>query len=1633
MGLPPIATLVIALAVFVSGRELSSSQQQQTPVDFDCPEEFGYYAHPTDCTQYYVCVFGGALLESCTGGLMYSHELQTCDWPRNVGCAPGQQQALQQQEISQDSRQQLRQDARQQELRQDARQQELRQELARHELRQQEARQQEALRQHEARQELRQQEARQELRQQEARQELRQQEARQELRQEPRHEIRPEYRQVQEALRQPKQQQQVLQQVVDNRGRQRAQITKADLYNTEEEELGPAVEELEIDRQQRVYRGQPSTLGQVASDRDGLTHSNAIPVPATGGRDKLSVISYGAQQQYNRASVQPVQQQVYDTRGYNTSRYIQQQQQQQYTDPNYYSVYDEEAEQYKDIADYAQYIQQNKQDIYTRKKPSVEIVQQEPVQRGNAFQKTKYSTQPENVYQSVTPQEYDTYSIQNNDDLYRQVQTKPSTRFPEVKELGSTQGERRLITLSTKLANNPLPTDTPTKTDRVGSSFRFENTQTEENVVNITPRKRGQADTQTKPTSIIDRTGSLAQQVNALAQSGLILDPVTRVLDVLTKSGEYLSDEASVEESKEVSQMVTDGNHRRKSPLTVEEIDIDHLKNINFQSTPASRFQIATSPETPYIQPVIAMNNVGISQSVVQPSTKPSPTQATTTVPSISQAVEQNYQARKTYETPQQHNYSTEKNARIASNREQLRQDIAKQDYSTRSRGTVRHHNSGEIYYTDPGSAQDYSDRLSSLEIPKQWRDLPTLSRERDSTQWSKEQTTKDPEVTKQQLRFRPVTTTTFQSPTAAIPPRKTESPTFPETITLTRTQQKVVENEHPAISMVQPNQRIPQTTTKSPTQFESTTQHLRVIGMRASFNTPSDKENERTTEKHLLIRIPETFRVREETARKLEVPSIKVNSYYRGNSEKDQSFREAELSRDESSEPTSEEARKPISIRIPDTSTRSRDSENSRDTLSGRKQYIKPRERGEADYEKEKTTPIRYTDSLEFDSRSKERGSHRLREGGRETANTYEKEQSRGQHLRSREYFNTVTAPASSSELQNLQAKTVQQTDQRQRETFNTRSREQLNMEVAKPIPIRVPNANDQHQYKSRSESESAKTDDTVRGTGRDEESNYRRGEQKGRGRLTDSERNSEITNRFEVATTLRPNYRLTAPSISSKPILSRPPKKFRNGTIYADQTLPIGTDMTDSPPSAEPDPSIRARPMSNNTPSTPGSTRNNVRHRGSQTYTVSPNEAEPAPSPVATSPPRGTLPPNRGRPTLKPSNTVVSKAADFIDIFRFPPSRPENVYPTPQVDKTAAKCRKDVCLLPDCYCGGKDVPGELTPEETPQIVLLTFDDSVNDLNKGLYSDLFDKGRVNPNGCPIGATFYVSHEWTDYSQVQNLYAGGHEIASHSVSHSFGEQFSQKKWTREIAGQREILAAYGGVKLEDIRGMRAPFLAVGGNKMFKMLYDSNFTYDSSMPVYENRPPSWPYTLDYKVFHDCMIPPCPTKSYPGIWEVPMVMWQDLNGGRCSMGDACSNPPTSDGVYKMLIKNFERHFTTNRAPFGLFYHAAWFTQPHHKEGFISFLDTINKMPEVWIITNWQAIQWVRDPTPLSRLGSFAPFQCNYHDRPKKCNNPKVCNLWHKSGVRYMRTCQVCPDIYPWTGKSGVRNSRVDNDLE
>ncbi|XP_023236929.1 uncharacterized protein LOC111636008 isoform X2 [Centruroides sculpturatus] len=392
-----------------------------------------------------------------------------------------------------------------------------------------------------------------------------------------------------------------------------------------------------------------------------------------------------------------------------------------------------------------------------------------------------------------------------------------------------------------------------------------------------------------------------------------------------------------------------------------------------------------------------------------------------------------------------------------------------------------------------------------------------------------------------------------------------------------------------------------------------------------------------------------------------------------------------------------------------------------------------------------------------------------------------------------------------------------------------------------------------------------------------------------------------------------------------------------------------------------------------------------------------------------------------NRGRiPTTTASPTVATTDKTTLNLRNTPPSRPKSVYSTPPPFAQAVRCDSYSCALPDCRCGGTDIPGGLTANQVPQIVLLTFDDAINDLNYDLYKSIFLTGRKNPNGCPILGTFYVSHEWTDYGQVQTLYSQGHEMASHSITHSYGEKFSKSQWYKEIQGQREILHKYGGVKLEDIRGMRAPFLQIGGNKMFDMLYEANFTYDASMPIFENSPPFWPYTLDYAINHECMIAPCPTKSYPGLWELGLVMWLDLRGGRCSMADACANPQDEEGVIKMLTKNFNRHYKNNKAPFGLFYHSAWFNTDHHRRGFLKFLDNILDKQDVWFVTNWQLVQWMRNPTPLDNLANFEPWQCDkskYTGLPEPCPHPTVCSVWYQGGVRYMKTCQPCPTEYPW----------------
>jgi len=136
-------------------------------------------------------------------------------------------------------------------------------------------------------------------------------------------------------------------------------------------------------------------------------------------------------------------------------------------------------------------------------------------------------------------------------------------------------------------------------------------------------------------------------------------------------------------------------------------------------------------------------------------------------------------------------------------------------------------------------------------------------------------------------------------------------------------------------------------------------------------------------------------------------------------------------------------------------------------------------------------------------------------------------------------------------------------------------------------------------------------------------------------------------------------------------------------------------------------------------------------------------------------------------------------------------------------QLSQVCGLCDRYNCLPPDCHCAGVSGPPEIRVSETPQMILLSFDDAVLPEFDQLYRKLFQSGRwKNPNGCPILATFYVTHEGTDYGLVKRLYLDGHEMASHSVSHRLPQsnwtRASHQQWLDEIAGQRDNLVCIAG-------------------------------------------------------------------------------------------------------------------------------------------------------------------------------------------------------------------------------------------
>ncbi|CAG9855162.1 unnamed protein product [Phyllotreta striolata] len=1622
----------------------------KTGVNFDCPEEFGYYPHPSDCTQYYVCVFGGALLESCTGGLMYSHELQTCDWPRNVGCdgldAPGSSTSF---SYNTPSRGKER------------------------------TREKENVRD----------------------------EQRSKYSPPPPPPPPAQPAAVVTSRGQPRNLHQNQQEIIKRKQQQQ-------LYADAEETLPPA-EEIENDRQQRVYRGQPSTIGQVQRDRDGLRHSNAIS-SYSGRGEKIGVISFGTQNQHYRSTDNNT------VLKYLTSNKRRQKRQIRKSAPisnneeefhpftpsyqkssNYqYIAFGKYADEPRTstsryVDDYTN-LRSNDGNRYSIKyKPSPIIIMQAETEKllsstPNQSIKTNKSSQlTQAIVSPYTEITSTTEPLQNN---LKESKTNETTNNKAVVNEAPTEHfmsssnfnpfanpnfdfeeflkrYEEFITTTEKQTTSKPPTTTVTSPSP--NTYRYpDESDKHRNIFdasNYVYKNLGNGSvlvipkTETYQTLGCSTNKSMcSQDIKQEPKPYSKVRPAVKI-NQLNNSNDYYyyyyEDESIPEDKRNNKDYIyyyddeyyypdIDLNKKTNStpvPHTKSTTEFPQIITTSSSSTTARQKTTSENNSTPRssrgsasrkkIEEMSRPQTTTQSNSVntKRPHRKINRSEEKTVAPQQASVSAVTAPARNIYNASQYNDnryepyyalyeddveiyrdeYPANENNYNSNNQHgtstayrgtspistvttaSVRNEIPRRGNTVYIENNINHQ---DIY--QPSTASDYAD---NNKYDNQADDQGSYKQSnRQSYRGDRNELNDVEEVTTKRSTKRTTTSTTTT----------TRKPTSTTTFTTTtqRTIHLKTSSQTPTSTRPDPtdqNQSIAETVLNAiPSNYQQSYDKYEPFPP-TYLETPDDSINTPNVTFVIFDSYPDSQQIVvknvSETNFNEPIPTTNRPAYHY-------------VTKASPTSTTTSATTSTTTTQIPDENLSRSNSVNRYPSLT---QVITP------------TTysPFRFVLKAPI-AKPVLIETTPISNNWKSNSNPLVYQNTQSNNLKAYKALKAVRKVLNPVSL-NYELSPSNAQDLSEEEPVKLKyiaSDVRINNDKFVPTNTRFVNKKLPSYHKITTSTETTTsteiTSPSIRtdNDSKDAEENHSKEVELG---STETYSNTKTTKRPR-----QDHFSKQEPKPFSKPIITTTTKAnflhndsnpTRASRVNAGIKSLISLGETRGFNKNKEGVIFPSKNYSNKR--TPSRGRGSVQYSGAGDQ-ITNNE-------VIVTNNRGT-PPTRSRPTLKPSTSIVSKAQEYVDVYRYPPRRPDPIYPQPQVDKTAAKCRKDVCLLPDCSCGGKEIPGDLPVEQVPQMVLLTFDDSVNDLNKGLYQDLFEKGRTNPNGCPIAATFYVSHEWTDYSQVQNLYSDGHELASHTVSHSFGEQFSQKKWTREVSGQREILAAYGGVHLEDVRGMRAPFLSVGGNKMFKMLYDSNFTYDSSMPIYENKPPSWPYTLDYKLFHDCMIPPCPTRSYPGVWEVPMVMWQDLNGGRCSMGDACSNPPDADGVYKMLLKNFMRHYTTNRAPFGLFYHAAWFTQPHHKEGFINFIDTILAKNDVWFMTNWQAIQWVRDPTPISRIGSFQPFQCNYQDRPKRCNNPKVCNLWHKSGVRYMKTCQPCPDIYPWTGNTGVKSSKIDNDI-
>ncbi len=285
------------------------------------------------------------------------------------------------------------------------------------------------------------------------------------------------------------------------------------------------------------------------------------------------------------------------------------------------------------------------------------------------------------------------------------------------------------------------------------------------------------------------------------------------------------------------------------------------------------------------------------------------------------------------------------------------------------------------------------------------------------------------------------------------------------------------------------------------------------------------------------------------------------------------------------------------------------------------------------------------------------------------------------------------------------------------------------------------------------------------------------------------------------------------------------------------------------------------------------------------------------------------------------------------------------------------------------------------------------------------------------------------------------------DINLHTFSHNTNIQANSSNWDAE---QRVLLKDFAGlaqVPSCNIQGSRAPFLQPN-DAYFTTLQTLGIRFDSSMTFSDKitKKAYWPFTLDYGVPEAKMCSyfgSCPTKPFPGLWEVPIIEFDYEIKGNC-MDPIYGN---FDQYLALLKQNFLDTYNSNKVPRGFYWHWRYFStdnnfgilnpdNPINATRVKLFTDfytwLVTNFPDIIFATERQVLDWMKNPVDFTTTKTLSMFKScpNLNINPRNaCINGKITCVY--PGFDKIDVCGTkCPSIYPqkeanWIFPSGYQN--------